>query len=386
MPRRRSAAISVGFAMLASVMLAACVPPPGPGPSFDHTDPITLGRGGVPGNGSATAASVSADGRWTAFRSSATNLVPGDTNGVDDTFVRDNRTGSVMRIAEHTADAPTISRDGRYVGLKFADGSNYGVHDRSTGSTTTWNGASNLTLPVVTADGRAVYGSGSSLGIFPTYCLVRDLATNTETTCPWGPADFGTVALAGLSGNGRFVMYRWTDQAGTGTSADYLWDLESGERQVLTGPFASLGVSHVVSDDGSTIFTSGFGESLPPSIYDVASGASEPFPVVPDGMVAPTGISPDGRWLSMASDATNLVADDTNDTVDVFLLDRSDGSLSRVSVAFDTGAQLELGALHCGRLAGQVLDGGRVCLVATDEMSPADDNGFPDAFLTPART
>src|SRR5690606_39277352 len=83
----------------------------------------------------------------------------GDTNGVADTFVRDNRTGHVTRIAEHTADAPMISRNGRYVGLKFADGSTYGVHDRSTGTTTTWTGPTNLSVPVLTDDGtRALYG------------------------------------------------------------------------------------------------------------------------------------------------------------------------------------------------------------------------------------
>ncbi len=385
MPRRRT--VSVCLVALASVALAACAPPPEPGPSFDHTDPITLGHGGVPGNGPASVASVSADGRWTAFRSSATNLVPGDTNGVDDTFVRNNRTGVVTRIAQHTADAPMISRNGRYVGLRFADGVTYGVHDRATATTTTWTGPTNLSVPVVTDDGtRAVYGAGSSFGIFATYCLVRDLGAGTVGDCPSGPAEWGSVALVGLSGNGRFVMSHWHDQSGTGTSAYYLWDLETGQRTVLDGTFVSLGVSNVVSDDGSTIFAAGFGTAVPPHVADVASGTSEPFPVAPDGTVMPTGISPDGRWLAAVSDSTNLVPGDTNGSVDVFLLDRSDGMVSRVSVTLDAGAQLELGGMHCGKFAGQVLDGGRVCLVAADGISPADDNGFPDGFLTSPRT
>ena len=115
--RRRTTLLALSVVSLAALVLSACGPPPAPAPEFDHTDPITLGDGGVPGNASASGASVSADGRWTAFRSAASNLVAGDTNGVEDTFVRDNQTGVVTRIAESTLDAPMISRNGRYVGL-----------------------------------------------------------------------------------------------------------------------------------------------------------------------------------------------------------------------------------------------------------------------------
>ena len=387
MPRRRPrAALALCVVAVASLASAACGPPPAPQPAFDHTDPITLGDGGVPGNASASGASVSADGRWTAFRSAASNLVAGDTNGVEDAFLRDNRTGAVTRIAESTLDAPMISRNGRYVGLKFADGFTYGVHDRLTGITTTWNGPSSQTVPVVTDDGtRAVYGAGSSFGIFATYCTVRDLGTGTSASCPWGPAEYGAVALAGVSGNGRFVMYHWNDQSGGGTSAYYLWDLQTDQRTVLDGTFLSLGVSNVVSDDGSTIFAAGFGATLPPHIFDVGSGTAAPFPGGPDGTVMPTGISPDGRWFAAVSDATNLVTGDTNGAADMFLLDRSDDSVTMVSRAFDSDAALGFGGWNCGKFAGQVLDEGRVCVMAADEISPADANGAVDGFLTPAR-
>ena len=384
--RSRTALITICAAALSTLALVACGPPPDPAPQFDHFDPITLGHGGVPGNASASGASVSADGRWTAFRSAASNLVAGDTNGAEDTFLRDNSTGAVTRIAESTLDAPMISRNGRYVGVKFADGATYGVHDRIAGTTSTWTGFSGQTVPVVTDDGtRAVHGTGSSFGIFSTHCNLRDLTAGVTTSCPRGPADYGAVALVGVSGNGRHVMYHWLDQSGGGTSAYYLWDVVSGQRVVLDGDFVALGVSNVVSDDGSTIFAAGFGTSLPPHIFDVASGTAEPFPGSPDGTVMPTGISPDGRWFSAVSDATNLVPDDTNDAADMFLLDRSDSSLSVLSRSFDSGAQLGFGGWHCGKSAGQVLDGGRVCVLAADEISSADSNGAVDAFLTPAR-
>ncbi len=381
--RFRPAVVAI-LLVVAVSMIASCAEPPGPGPQFGPEDPITLGDGGVAGNGNADGASVSADGRWTAFRSAATNLVVGDNNGVADTFLRDNRSGSVVRIAEATLEAPAISRNGRYVGLKFADAFTYGVYDRTSGTSVTWSEMSGLSVPVVTDDGtKAVYGAGSSLGIFPVSCTVRDLVANVAKSCPWGPADWGSVALVGVSGNGRWVMYHWNDQSGTDTSGYYLWDVTSPAPVALAGTFLSLGVTNVVSDDGSTIFAAGFGETLPPKVYDVASGQSQEFPVVPDGFVVPTGISPDGRWLSAVSDATNLVEGDLNGTADVFLLDRTDGSITLSSRNLDTGEPLELGAMHCGKFAGQVLNGGRICVIAADEISSVDNNGVPDGFLVP---
>src|SRR5262249_44994888 len=75
------------------------------------------------GNGDSEISSMSADGRYVAFYSSASNLVPGDTNGSADVFVKDLLTGSVVRASTDAAGAqanfdsysPTLSADGRYV-------------------------------------------------------------------------------------------------------------------------------------------------------------------------------------------------------------------------------------------------------------------------------
>ncbi len=48
----------------------------------------SVGAGGRRANGGSVSAALSADGRYVAFRSWAANLVPGDTNGVSDVFVR----------------------------------------------------------------------------------------------------------------------------------------------------------------------------------------------------------------------------------------------------------------------------------------------------------
>src|SRR5437762_9436234 len=67
--------------------------------------------------------SLSADGRFVAFSSLATNLVPGDTNGVADVFVHDRQTGATERVSVDSAGLqgngasaePALSGNGRFV-------------------------------------------------------------------------------------------------------------------------------------------------------------------------------------------------------------------------------------------------------------------------------
>ncbi|MFI6489650.1 TolB family protein [Streptomyces sp. NPDC050564] len=82
---------------------------------------VSTAADGTPPNGPSHGASVSADGRRVAFVSSASNLVPGDTNGVADVFVKDLKTGAVERVslgaddsqADGASAVVSLSRDGR---------------------------------------------------------------------------------------------------------------------------------------------------------------------------------------------------------------------------------------------------------------------------------
>jgi hypothetical protein len=180
-------------------------------------------------------------------------------------------------------------------------------------------------------------------------------------------------------------MYHWNDQSGGGTSTYYVYDVITGDRTPLSGTFVGLGINNVVSDDGSTVLGAGFGASLPPLVHDVASGTFEELPGSPEGSSIPLGLSPDGRYAAIVTDATDLDPADTNEAPDTYRFDLSEGSVERVSTAFGTGAQLGFGATFCGKALGQVLTGGRVCFMGLDEVSASDTNGFLDAFLTPPR-
>ncbi|CAN5202331.1 hypothetical protein BH18ACT4_BH18ACT4_08700 [soil metagenome] len=94
---------------------------------------MSVSAAGEPGNGLRAGPAINADGRYVAFFSEASNLVPGDTNETRDIFVRDVVAGTTERVnvssTEEEANAqsgfsvhggssvPTISADGRYVGF-----------------------------------------------------------------------------------------------------------------------------------------------------------------------------------------------------------------------------------------------------------------------------
>jgi hypothetical protein len=91
---------------------------------------VSVNAAGKAGNGTSGVSAVSTDGRFVAFESTAANLVPGDTNGVSDVFVKDRQTGTIERVsvsrtgkqatrASHLTNA-AISYNGRYVVFESA--------------------------------------------------------------------------------------------------------------------------------------------------------------------------------------------------------------------------------------------------------------------------
>ena len=121
------------------------------------TTRISESASGAQADGSSSGPRLSADGRFVAFASVATNLVPGDTNGMSDVFVRDLQPGAVERISagasgvqtDGASEGPSISADGRWVAfastaLNLLSGSTNGepvrvwdvyVRDRVNGTT-----------------------------------------------------------------------------------------------------------------------------------------------------------------------------------------------------------------------------------------------------------
>jgi Tol biopolymer transport system component len=186
--------------------------------------------------------SISADGRYVAFTSGATNLVAGDTNSRPDIFVRDRQTNTTERVSIDTAGnqadsssfEPSISPDGRYVAFAssatnlVADDNNDGtedvfVRDRQTNTTervsinTAGNQADDDSFnPSISPDGRyvAFYSSASTLVAGDTNgerdIFVRDRQTNTtervSINTAGNQADSSSFNPS-ISADGRYVAF-----------------------------------------------------------------------------------------------------------------------------------------------------------------------------------
>jgi dipeptidyl aminopeptidase/acylaminoacyl peptidase len=293
---------------------------------------------GTQGNDFSGSASVSADGRFVAFISAASNLVPGDTNGVFDIFVRDLQTNTTTRASvasdgtEANAEsafvgAPQISADGRFVAFEsFASNLVPGdtnstldifVHDQVTGQTTRPSVASDGTegngqslVPAISGDGRLVAFWSIASNLVPgdtnstSDIFVHDQQTGTTTrvsVASDGTQGDNTSESPSISTNGRFVAFE---------------------------SFAS----NLVPGDTNGAFDI-FVRDLQTGTITRASLASDGSQGNSDSRNA--SISGDGRFVAFHSFTTNLVPGDTNNQSDIFVNDRQTGTTTRASVASD---------------------------------------------------
>jgi uncharacterized repeat protein (TIGR01451 family) len=364
------------------------------------TERVSVGLKGVEGNGDsnflgiATETAISDDGRYVAFKSEASNLVRGDRNGATDVFVRDRVAGTTERISVDSAeneaggggDDPAISPDGRYVAFVTSDFdgdfvSDVYLRDRNAGTTVRISVAADGGDAFGTSDGPSVGArSGGPVVAFTSNAdnlvsddgngtpdvFVRDLSGATPTTervsvtsdeqppTFAGGFGFGSRGPA-ITGDGRFVAFssdavNFTDPAQTLNR----FDVFVRDRQA--------GTTELASPDA------GGGE---------ADGASEG-----------AAISPDGRFVSFASFASDLVAESGGDPLlqDAYVRDRTAGSTERVSVASDH-SNAKFGPFDTHVATGPVSADGRVSLITTnaDNLFPGDDNNDDDVFFNDHR-
>jgi hypothetical protein len=295
---------------------------------------VSVSSSGTQANQASHRADISSDGRYTAFESSASNLVSGDTNGARDVFLRDRTTGTTIRISvsssttEGNSDStsPAISYSGKYVvfsssASNLVSGDTNGTQDvflydiqnattvlvskTSVGTI----GNNHSTNPDVSSDGRFVtfisYASNLVSGINPSgvgqQVFLKDMAT--------GAVKALSVSSSGIMANYGNVEPHISCDGGTALFTTLASNLVNGDTNNKTDIFlVELGWSGDV-------------------ISNITIGADEDS--------AHPDLSCDGNRVVYNSAATNLVGGDTNNQSDIFQYDRAAKSTIRISL---TGA------------------------------------------------
>ncbi len=290
------------------------------------------------GNDYSEIPSISDDLRYIAFESVASNLVPGDTNGRTDCFVKDRQTGITERVnvdsngleGNHGCYSPSISADGRYVA--FPSGASNLVpndtngamdvflHDRETGVTervsvdSTGQEANGSNVhTIISADGRYVAFYSTATNLVPgdtngtTDVFVHDRVTGiTERVSvdSSGQEANGGSGGPSISSDGRYVAF--------GSAAS---NLVPGDTNGTSDVFVHdrvTGLTERVSVDSNGQEANGLNRLTGSSVYETISG--------------------DGRYVVFISEASNLVTGDTNGIRDIFVHDRVTGMTERVNV------------------------------------------------------
>lgn len=330
---------------------------------------VSVGPGRRQGDGGSVYPAVSAGGRFVAFRSSATNLVEGDTNNAEDIFVHDRRTGATERVsvgpggAQANGDNCNMSEDGCFWG------------------------------PAISADGRfvAFTSVASNLVVGDTNgepdVFVRDRLARKTTRVSIGPGGHeGNAGSAdpSISPGGRFVAF--ASRAGNLVpgDGDGTPDLFVHNRRTRTTTRVAVGPSSAPSVSVGARFVA-FGLSTPNLdvfVHDRQKHVTERVSVglgdqPSNGFSGPPMISPGGRFVTFHSYASNLVAGDTNGVIDVFVHDRWTRRTTRVSVGPE-GRQGDADSL-----SPSISLGGRSVAFFSEatNLVEGDTNGVGDIFV-----
>jgi Tol biopolymer transport system component len=348
-------------------------PPSSYGPyANDHSNDFSQGAG------NAVSSSVSADGRYVAFASQASNLVVGDTNGVADIFVRDRRTGTTQRISRRAdglesdcaSGAPTISTDASTIVFVScgalaapATGTQQEIYRYSlaTGAIELVSVAANgaradkaSSSPHVSADGHIVAFASCATDLTATplagcHAYVRDMSSSSTMLIsrndagePAANPPNGRTQSVRVSGSGRFVVYASAAPNLVADDTNNNYDAFVHDRDTATTRRAS------VASDGS-------------------EGNASAFPY---------GVSDDGERIVFTSDATNLATDTTPARIRVYLRDRTASTTRVLAIPGD--------AEKTGGWPFLSTDGLRVVFInatADSGMSAFDDRGRAKLFL-----
>ncbi len=313
------------------------------------TTRASVSSAGTPGNGDCAGVSLSADGRYVAFISGASNLVPGDTNGAWDVFVHDRETATTTRVSVNSqgqqaavgAGGGHISANGRYVAFHSAaynlapnitnNRTDVFVHDRETqetwrvsvSSTGTQSNDDSFAMDI-TADGRYVlFASAASNLVDGDTNNERDIFLHDNTT---GDTIRVNLSSEGAQANGR----SWW----AAISTDGYYVAFDSQATNLVSEQSTAGRDHIYLRSLVT------GDTV--RISQTADGAEG------DAASRSPSLSADGRYIALTSHARNLAPGKTSTWNDVLLWDAGSEPISVTPLVLEEPhhAELALGETH----------------------------------------
>jgi hypothetical protein len=332
--------------------------------------------------------SISGNGRYVAFASTASNLISGDTNNRQDVFVKDTQTGNVSRadvtssgseLAKGAYGAVSISADGRYVvfasddttiaPIYFVNQPHLFVHDMQTGATSLVSNPSSKVISnkfQISGNGRYVVYLEDADGVVAADSnhspdvYLRDLKTNTLTLM----SKNSSGVVSNLGADSPSIDYSGSKVAFTSFSGNlvsgatsyhtdtYLIDRIGGDviTDVTLGSDGNSDSIATLSGDGNTlVFASKANNLVSGDIggddvfaYNIANNTKQIVNVDSSGThlwgygSAGLGVNSDGTLIVFSTDQANLVSGDTNNVYDVFLRDLNAGTTERVSMRNST--------------------------------------------------
>jgi len=399
------------------------------------TERVSVDSSGAEGDLDSFMTSISADGQIVAFASDATNLVAGDSNHAFDVFVRDRSTGVTERISVDSSGAqgngssyaPSLSADGLIVAF-YSDATNLVandtngtgdifVHDRTTGVTERVNlrsggGQANAQsfMPSLSADGQVVafesvasnLVNSDTNGTYDVFVHERTTArtfrVSVDSSGNEGNSASHQTAISADGSIVAFYSYATNLVAGDNNAA---YDVFVRDRNAKTTELVSVDSSGAQGNDGSdspslsadgqvvafasrasNLVAGDTNAAIDVFIHDRSSGLTERISVDSSGAqgnddsFTPT-ISADGRTVAFSSDASNLVATDSNADTDVFVRDPVAGTTERMSVDSSGVAGDDDSDAQSVSADGQIV----IFASTATNLVPNDQNGASDVFV-----
>ena len=381
---------------------------------------ITAGLDGDISDGDSSAPMISSDGRYVLFNSMATNLIEGDNNGQDDLFIADLSTDSIRRLSltstgeetGHSTRYAAISGDASTVAFLSSypltgEGEEWKWQLFRVGVDGTglerWTDPIHDTesiyvAPVLSFDAKRVGLRLYDEALTDEMNYVFDAATNEREAVAGayqglgfdrpgnGPTEHWQCCQRTLSRDGRFFAFQSSANnlvVDDGNQADdvFVYDADTGDVQRVSlandGLEASRGGFHpAISGDARYVAFASKSTNLDPAdtspnadifIHDRLSGQTQLVSTTSDGVVSERqsdfpALSDDGRYVSFASNAANLIAGGPDDgSYSLYRKDRQSGAIHRVNVGV-TGQLMGLADLRSELSA----NGRRIAFVATD--------------------